>query len=69
MHIALEEMFEAAKTDEAAARQILAWLTYRVWSPSVFEREREGLIRFCGIPAKFLPHAHEWDFKRKGPFG
>jgi hypothetical protein len=23
----------------------------------------------CGMPPSFLPEAHEWDFRRPGPFG
>lgn len=65
----LMEVFEAAKTDQATARWILQCLTWRLRSTAGFEREREGLITTCGIPAEFLPEAHEWDFSRPGPFG
>ncbi|MFG2088514.1 TniQ family protein [Spirillospora sp. NPDC048824] len=69
MEAALNDVFEAAKTDQATAQWILQCLTWRLRSPKSFEREREELINVCGIPAKFLPEAHEWDFSRPGPFG
>lgn len=66
---ALKDVFEAAKTDQSTARWILQCLTWRLRSTAAFEREREALIMTCGIPAEFLPEAHEWDFSRPGPFG
>ncbi|WP_157255229.1 TniQ family protein [Nonomuraea typhae] len=69
METALKDVFEAAKTDQATARWILQCLTWRLRTTAAFDRERDSLILMCGIPAEFLPEAHEWDFERPGPFG
>jgi len=53
----LDAAIDAARTDPAAARQILTQFTAGVSLP-LFERQRQFLINI-GIPARFLPDARE----------
>jgi len=53
--------FQAARTDPAAARQILGILTHYARSREAYERERDFMIDY-GISAAFLPEPGDGRF-------
>ncbi|MFI0715088.1 hypothetical protein ACH4SK_31580 [Streptomyces inhibens] len=55
---AIEEAFTSARTDPAAARQLLGLLTGGCRTLAAFEQERSYLFG-AGVPADFLPSARE----------
>jgi hypothetical protein len=55
---AIEEAFTSARTDPAAARQLLGLLTGGCRTLAAFEQERSYLYG-VGVPADFLPSARE----------
>ena len=54
----VEDWFQTARTDPAAARQILGILTHYSRTREAFDRERRFMIGY-GIPDSFLPEWHD----------
>ncbi|MBS2966984.1 hypothetical protein KGA66_28380 [Actinocrinis puniceicyclus] len=57
----VEDWFQAARTDPAAARQILGILTHYARSREAYDLERDFMIGY-GIPAAYLPEPEDGRF-------